>query len=393
MSRIIVVDDESHVLAVLERLFGPEHDVVSETDPQIAWSLIEKQSFDLMITDIRMEPIDGMQLFKHAKEVCPKMPVIMLTGYGTEQSFKEAMELGAFGFMNKPFKLIELRSMATNALERKRASASDASILKDPNTTSSNLLSSQNLVAESPPMQAMRDTIKTLAAKDSPVLICGENGTGKTHVANILHAISSRSEGPLISMNCASLPEPLLDLELFGYTKSAFKASPEGCCGIFEETAKGVVFLKEFTWLSSKLQLKLKDALATKTFRRVKGEDDIPLRSRIIASAIGKPDEIKLELHLEKDLLANMTDWDCITIPPLRERKEDILPLILQFIANENSTPAEQAWRVDTDALQALQDYTWPGNLPELQDFTRKAISACNNNTISLQATAALLAR
>lgn len=391
MKRIILVDDEPHVLEVLMRLFGSEHEVITETNPQLAWSLLEKQPFDLMITDIRMEPIDGLQLFRHAKEVCPQMPVIMLTGYGTKQSYQEAQGLGVFGFMNKPFKLVELRSMVDNALERDRFSAADIAMTEEQPKDSADWLSAEQFVAESKSMQAVRDKVSHLIGKETPVLICGENGTGKTRIANILHAISNRKNGPFVSINCASLPDPLLDLELFGHTKDAFKAAPDGCCGILEETANGVAYLKEIIWLSRRLQGKLKDALANQSFFRVKGEEPIPFRARLIVSAIGKADEIKLEEHLDPELLRRMADWDCIIIPPLRERKEDILPLMLQFLSDADDNTEHQGWHVDDAALPLLQEYDWPQNLPQLRDFTHKAMSVCSEHTISAKAVNSLL--
>jgi DNA-binding NtrC family response regulator len=391
MKRIILVDDEQPVLKVLMRLFGSEHEVITETDPQLAWSLLEKQSFDLMITDIRMEPIDGLQLFKHAKQVCPQMPVIMLTGYGTKESYKEAQGLGVFGFMNKPFKLVELRSMVENALSRDRLSPADITVTHDQPKDSADWLSSEQFVAESKPMQVVREKVAQLMNKETPVLLCGENGTGKTRIANILHAISNRKDGPFISINCASLPDPLLDLELFGHTKEAFKAAPDGCCGILEETATGAAYLKEITWLSERLQIKLKDAIGNQSFFRIKGDEPIPFRSRLIVSAIGQADQIKLEEHLDAELLARMANWDCIVIPPLRERQEDILPLMLQFMSEDEGQ--EAGWRVEEEALPILQNHGWPQNLPELRDFTKQAMSICSEKTISRTAVESLLSR
>ncbi len=391
MKRIFVVDDEAHVLEVLVRLLGAEHEVVTETDPQLAWNLLEKESFDLMITDIRMEPIDGMQLFKHAKKVCPQMPVIMLTGYGTKESYKEAQKLGIFGFMNKPFKLIELRAMVDNALQRDRSSAADIAISDQKPTAPSDWLSSEQFIAHSKPMQIVREKISHLIGKDSPVLICGENGTGKTRIANILHAISNRKDGPFVSINCAALPDPLLDLELFGYTEKAFKAAPDGCCGILEETANGTAYLKEITWLSERLQGKLKDAIEHQSFFRIKGEEPVSFRSRLIVSAIGETDQIRLEDHLDPALLHNMANWDCITIPPLRERKEDVLPLMMQFIADANESKQASGWRVEEDALLVLREYPWPHNLAELRAFTAKAMSVCRDQSISLKSVQSLL--
>jgi DNA-binding NtrC family response regulator len=247
-----------------------------------------------------------------------------------------------------------------------------------------------SLVAESASMLAVRESIPRLAAKDAPIFLSGENGTGKAHMARLVHAISKRSKGPYLSLHCAELPEALLEYELFGYHKSACAAVPEEGPGLLEVAAGGVVYLEEINWLPRRLQVKLERAISLASFSRAGSDEQVPLACRLILSASEAPDALSSGGQMEAALLQIISQWDCMRIPPLRERMEDLHAFLLRYIATEIG--AADSWSVEEEALHIMQEYAWPGNLAELQAFARKAIANASGEKISAAVASALLA-
>lgn len=369
MKKILLIDDEQSILAVLGNFFrANQFEVVCEVDCEKAWERVAVEKYDLMISDIRMSPIDGIQLLERARKENPSMPVIMLTAYGSRESAEKAMQLGAFGFMMKPFNLPELLLMTKRALEHDRLPVTE----QNADNVQPVHGSIGDLIGESAATQALRQQIAQAALQSTPLLICGEHGAGKKLVAGLIHALGGPDNGPFIARNCAVLPEPLMDLELFGFVKGAFRGEPKGRAGVFEQAGHGTVLLEEISWMPRTMQAKLAAAVSRKSFKRVKGDLSVDLTSRLIGTTDGMLNRVREEGSMIDELLAIMTEADCIELKPLRERTEDIVPLFRHFVSIAAGIDAAQC-EIKHDAEAPLLNYSWPGNVTELKKIAGKA--------------------
>lgn len=379
MNKILLVDDERSILVVLDNFFkANNYEVVTESDGEKALQRISEENYDLMISDIRMSPIDGIQLLEHARKERPEMPVIMLTAYGSRENAERAMKMGAFGYLMKPFNLPELLITVKRALTYNHPPEEQPETVAEEHKH----YSMDNIVAESVEMKALCEKVAAAGMHSDPVLICGESGSGKRLFARVIHAVAGLEKAPFVERNCAVLPEPLLDLELFGYVKGAFRGSPEGRHGVFEEAHAGSVLLDEISWMPRNLQAKLAGCLERKAFKRVKGDKFIPLTSRLIATADTFLQQIKEEGSMLDELFAVLTAVDCLEIPPLRERRADIMPLVYHFIEKETGASAGEK-EIDSAAVAALEGYTWPHNVDELETVIKNAVKASGQNVIT----------
>ena len=379
MSRILAVDDEASLLEVLATLFKAEgYDVVTESDCEKARDILlaKDEQFDLMLCDMRMNPIDGMQLLELARESRPDMGVVMLTAYGSVETAIKAMQLGAFDYVTKPFKVNELLITIQRALEYRKALEENVSLRAQLDTR----YQFENIVAESESMRNVCDMIKRVGPTDSAVLISGDSGTGKELVARAIHGTGQRKEDKFIAVNCAALPEPLLESEMFGHVKGAFTGATADKKGLFEAADGGTLFLDEVESMPPSIQSKLLRALQNKTIRRVGSNDDTEVDVRILAATNSDLEGLIAMGKFREDLFYRLSVIH-VNIKPLRERREDILPLAYHVIRQE--TPeSETPPTIDQETCIILEAYDWPGNVRELENSIKHALTFAKGDTI-----------
>ena len=377
MSRILLVDDEPSILSVLSTLLKAEgYEVVPIGDPSQALERLEKEDFDLLITDIRMAPISGMDLLRHAHEKKPTMSVLIMTAFGSVDTAVEALKMGAFDYVTKPFKVDELLITVQRALEYHRTLEENVDLKSKLGAK----YKFENIVAESESMRRVCEMIERVAPTDTTVLIVGESGTGKELVAKAIHAHSRRKDKKFLAINCAALPETLLESEMFGYVKGAFTGATSNKEGLFEAAQGGTLFLDEIGSMPLSLQGKFLRVLQEKEVRRVGGNETIPVDVRVLAATNTPLEELMAKGQFREDLYYRISVIN-ITIKPLRERPEDIFPLINYIIQREygdRETPT-----ITPDARQILESYHWPGNVRELENAIKHALTFSTENKIS----------
>ena len=370
MSRIVLVDDEPSILSVLTTLLKAEgHDVLSCRGGEKAQEMIRNEVFDLMISDIRMSPIDGMQLLKQARREKPGSAVIMLTAYGSVDTAVEAMKEGAFDYVTKPFKVDELLITVKRALEYINIVAENVSLKAQLESR----YHFENIVAESPAMRSVCEMIERVAPTDTTVLVLGESGTGKELVAKAIHSYSLRKTKPFVPINCAAMPEPLLESELFGHVKGAFTGATSNKEGLFEAANGGTIFLDEIGSMPINLQGKLLRVLQEREIRKVGGTQTVSVDVRVLAATNDKLEEQLKKGAFREDLFYRLSVIP-IEIKPLRDRREDILPLVYHIM---RSTVGQngQLPELDAEVQLVIERYNWPGNVRELENAVRHALT------------------
>ena len=380
MTKILVVDNEANILSVLSTLLKAEgFDVVATREGEKARDLMRSEHFDLMITDIRMKPVDGMQLLKIARMEAPTMAVIMLTAYGSVESAIEAMKLGAFDYVTKPFKIDEILITIQRALDYNKALTENMDLKAQLGAR----YEFDNIVAESEPMRQVCEMIERVAPTDQTVLISGESGTGKELVAKAIHMHSRRRERKFLAVNCAALPEALLESEMFGHVKGAFTGASSDKEGLFEACNGGTIMLDEIGSMPLSIQGKLLRVLQEKEVRRVGSNQNVMVDARVLAATNSNlEDDIKAGLFRE-DLFYRLSVIP-ILVRPLRERRDDILPLVFHFI-REEMPEAQNLPTVEPEVCDILSRYNWPGNVRELDNCVKHALTFAKNNKITPQ--------
>jgi two-component system response regulator PilR (NtrC family) len=362
--KILIVEDEKNMREVLKILLeGENYAVTSASNGLEGLSSLDKDIFDLVITDMKMPKADGFQVLKKVKEISPDTIVIMITAFGTKETAIEAMKLGAYDYINKPFNIDEIRLIVRKALDKKRLS-DEITILRQKVETTYSL---ENIIGQSPKMQELFKVIPKIAQSNSNVLIIGESGSGKELFAAALHNLSHRKDKNFVTINCAAFPEGLLESELFGHMKGAFTGAMFNKQGLFEIADEGSVLLDEIGEMPMSLQAKLLRVIENGIFRRVGGTNDIKVDVRVI-SATNK--DIKEEIasgRFREDLYYRLNVVP-IQIPPLRERKEDI-PLLIDHFLRKTSNNAK---RITPEAMKLLMDYSWKGNVRELENIIER---------------------
>jgi len=380
MSRILLVDDELNILTVLSTLLKTEgYDILTARDAEKAHELIRtQQDLDLVIADIRMSPINGMELLKWSRAERPEISVIMLTAFGSVDTAIDAMKMGAFDYVTKPFKVDELLITIKRALEYKKA------ITENPGLKSQLMTRyrMENIVAESPAMKEVCEMIERVAPTDTTVLIYGESGTGKELVAKAIHAYSPRKDGKFLAVNCAALPEPLLESEMFGHVKGAFTGASFDKKGLFEAAEDGTIFLDEIGSMPLSIQVKFLRALQEKEIRRVGGNDTIKIHCRVLAATNTRLEELVEAGTFRQDLYYRLSVIP-IVVQPLSKRKEDIMPLVYHVIREEIGR-ARELPVVSPEVRSILEAYSWPGNVRELQNAIKHALTFARDNTITV---------
>jgi two-component system NtrC family response regulator len=378
MDTILIVDDEKNYLVVLEALLSPEgYEIVTSEKAQEALRMIQEADVDLVLTDMKMPGMTGMELLEEAKKIKPEVPVIMMTAYGTIEMAVEAMKKHAYDYITKPFQNEELKLTIRKALDNYR-------LLKENRRLSEALTERygyRNIVGKSKPMQKVYDLIAKVAQSKASVLITGPSGTGKELIAKAIHYESLRKDRPFISVNCGALAETLLESELFGHEKGAFTGAITMKKGRFELADGGTLFLDEIGDMSPPLQVKLLRVLQEMEFERVGGTKTIKIDVRVLsASNRNLKDDVAGGVFRE-DLFYRLNVIH-IEVPPLRERMEDVRLLVSHFIdkygTGKKIELSPQAW-------EALYTHSWPGNVRELENVIERAVVLNSEGLIDLK--------
>ncbi len=380
MAKILLVDDEPSILSVLSVLLKAEgYEVMPIDAGEKAAELLKSTQFDLMISDICMRPLDGMALLKLAREEQPSMSVLMITGYGSVETAVEALKMGAFDYITKPFKVDELLITVQRALEYNKVLTENINL----KAQLTGRYRFENIIAESPAMRNVCEMIERIAPTDTTVLIYGESGTGKELVAKAIHAYSLRKNNKFLPLNCAALPEALLESELFGHVKGAFTGASADKEGLFEVAHGGTILLDEIGSLSLNIQAKLLRVLQDKEIRRVGGNDSIAVDVRVLAATNSRLETLMEQGAFREDLYYRLSVIP-LEIKPLRERIEDILPLFYHFLRLELGAEQTEIPNIEPEVLQVLERYPWPGNVRELENAIKHALTFTRDNLISL---------
>jgi DNA-binding NtrC family response regulator len=381
MARILIVDDEQNMRQILTVLLqGQGYDVVSlEAGPE-AIELIQKEDFDVLISDIRMQPMDGLELLEQARNLKPHMSVVMLTAYSSLETAVSSLKLGAFDYLPKPFKVPELLEVIRRAVEYSTALKNHEAVTRSEPPR----YHIENVVAESPAMQAVCELVKRIGPTDSPVLIYGEDGVGKELIAHAVHNHSKRKDRDFTTINCAEVPEPVLKAQLFGYAKGAFEGAEEDTRGALEskEGNGGSVFFDEINRMPSEIQNGLADVIATRKSTRIGDKGEFTADVRILAATNSEPSGLAAEGQLDKQLFSRLGVLS-IEVKPLRDRPEDILPLakhILQkHFGDQSAEPS-----LSPDVVPVLQSYPWPGNVKELENVLVTALKKAPGDSVTI---------
>ncbi|MBI4520722.1 MAG: sigma-54-dependent Fis family transcriptional regulator, partial [Gemmatimonadetes bacterium] len=376
MSDILIIDDHDSMREGLELLLRRRgHRTTSAEGGGRGLELLRERGADLVITDLKMAPPDGIDVLRQARQIAPETDVLVITAYGSIERAVEAMKLGAVDFITKPFSseefAIKVERLLADRAEREALQRENAA-LRVENTYLREEIDSRygEIVGASPPMESLFRWIERVARSDSTVMIYGESGTGKELVARAIHARSGRHAGPFIRVNCGALPETLLDSEMFGHEKGAFTGAERRRRGRFELAHGGTLFLDEVSTISQTTQVRLLRVLQEREIERVGGEETIPVDVRIIAATNAPPDELISSGSLREDLFYRLHVVP-ITLPPLRARKDDTAHLVRHFIQKLRERTGSRVTGVTAGALERLMSYNWPGNVRELENVVK----------------------
>ncbi len=369
--KILLVDDTLEMAEMLaEGLNDRGYDAKAVASGREATARIESESFDAIVTDLRMQPVDGFALLARSRELDPDRPVIIMTAYSAIDSAVEAIRLGAYHYLAKPFKLDELVLFLERALDDVRVRREAASLRR----ALREQIGSAGILGRSKAMKMVFDVIGRVADSRAPVLITGETGTGKSLVAAAIHAASRRAAAPFVAVNCAAIPEQLLESELFGHVRGAFTGATENRDGLFAEAHGGTLFLDEIGEMSLALQAKLLHAIEHHRVRPVGGSREREIDVRIVAATHRDLARRVAQGTFREDLLYRL-DVVGIELPPLRARPEDIPELVAHFFADAKARyPQSRVSRLSSDALARLLDHRWPGNVRELSHVIERLV-------------------
>ncbi|MGB6339455.1 MAG: sigma-54 dependent transcriptional regulator [Candidatus Aminicenantaceae bacterium] len=379
MVKILIIDDEKSILDLLSVVFKKEGYIVETSlSAKTALELIDKEEFDLILTDIKLPQMSGMKILKYAKEKYPAMPVVMITAYGTIKQAIEALKMGAMDYIVKPFNMEELKIIVAQGLENRRIQQENVLLKKDLEEK----YGMNNMVGKSKKMLEIYNLIEKIAVTDSTVLISGESGTGKEIAARAIHFHSRRRERPFVSINCGALPENLLESELFGHVKGSFTGAIVNKKGMFETAEKGTLFLDEVGEMSPWTQVKLLRTLQDRKVRRVGGTEEFPIDVRIIGATNQDLKKRIEEGKFREDLFYRLNVIS-LELPPLRNRKEDIPLLVSHFLSKYCDKMGRDMKRMAPRVMKVFESYSWPGNVRELENAIERIIAIEERETIT----------
>ena len=375
--KILVIDDDESLRRVLEYNLAQEgYAVLTASSGEQGLHLLKKEGADLVVTDVRMAGMDGLQVLEEVRKVDLNIQVIILTAFGTIEMAVEAMKAGAFHYISKPFNRDELKLTIKKALQLKALERENVALRQELQTR----LGLDNIIAESPPMKQILEMLERVAPTETTVLILGESGTGKELIARAIHGSSPRAQGSFVAVNCAAIPENLLESELFGHVKGAFTGAIRDRVGKFEAADGGTIFLDEIGAMRPDLQVKILRCLEERSLERVGDNTLIRVDVRVLAATNKDLTKAIQAGEFREDLYYRMNVVP-LSIPPLRERHEDIRPLAQHFLKRLGAQPR---LTIAPDAFQALETYDWPGNVRELENALERAMIFHRGDAISL---------
>jgi two-component system response regulator PilR (NtrC family) len=376
--RILVVDDEESIREFLEIMLKKEgYEVTCAEDGAKARDLLTKKSFDLVISDLQMPNMTGIELLKYVKESYPELVFMMITAFGTTESAVEAMKMGAYDYLTKPFKIDEVRMNIQNALRAKSLEVENR-VLKKELTKE---YSFQNLVGNSEEMHRIYDLVKRVSQTPTNVLITGESGTGKEVVAKAIHYNGPLKDKPFVTINCGAIPEQLMESEMFGHKKGSFTGAVADKAGLFEVADGGTLFLDEVGELPVTIQVKLLRAIQERVIRRVGATEDIKVDVRICAATNRDLEDMVKEGTFRQDLFYRLNVIN-IRTPALRERRDDIPLLANHFLKKYNDRLTKTIGAISTEAMEMLKKYDYPGNVRELENIIERTVALEGGATI-----------
>jgi DNA-binding NtrC family response regulator len=375
---ILVVEDEDIARRNLEHILKKEgYNVVAVDRGAKALNLLQHQNFDLVLTDLKMEKVDGMQVLQKCRELQPYTDVIMITGYATVDSAVAAMKKGAYHYIAKPYKIDEIRQIVSQALMKRRLQLENLELKES-------LKKAQPvpfIVGKSKSITRVLKTLRQIAPSDTNVLIYGESGTGKELAAKAIHHLSPRSENRFVAFNCGSFTEELMANELFGHEKGAFTGAVQAKTGLLQAAHKGTVFLDEIGDMPMSMQVKLLRVIQEKELLRVGGVDPFLIDVRFIAATHRDLQEDVQKGHFRQDLYYRL-NVIALRLPALTDRVDDIPLLINHFLARKNSTMKKEIDAIEPEAMDLLCRYSWPGNVRELENVMERAVALENGPVI-----------
>jgi len=375
-ARVLIVDDEPDMVENCTRILGPAgYECLTTTDPRQALAMLEAERPDLLLTDLKMPHMDGMELLHRARELDPILPVIMITAFATIESAVAAVKEGAFDYLPKDFSVDQLRLAVERAVRHRGLQRENRNLREQLAQT----YGFENIVGRSLAMSRVFELVRKAARSEANILVIGESGTGKELIARAIHANSPRTVESFVPVDCASLPEPLLESELFGHEKGAFTGAVRSKRGLVEAAHGGTLFLDEIAELPLGLQVKLLRTLQERQIRRVGGTGLIDVDVRLVSATNRDLREAIAKGHFREELYYRV-NVVAIELPPLRERAGDVRLLAYAFLKRYGK---ERVRGIDDDTLSALDGYPWPGNVRELQNVMERACALADGEVIT----------
>src|SRR5947208_5680876 len=383
MPNILICDDERSICEMLDITLRREgYKVETVTSGEVAKRKIESALYDIIITDIKMPAIDGIEVLRHAHKVSPESAVILITAVDDYEAAVQAVKAGgATDYIRKSPGLIdEIKIAIRKALEKGTLSRQNFAFKRD----AANRNSLDNIIGASPTMEKLKQTIRTVASTQSTVLVYGESGTGKELVARAVHTCSPRVAEPFVSINCGAFPETLLESELFGYVKGAFTGANQNKRGLFEVADSGTIFLDEIGEMTLAMQVKLLRVLQERCLRPVGGTGEIAIDVRVIAATNRDLQDMVAENNFREDLYYRLNVIP-IVVPPLRERREDLPLLVNHFVKKYVPAAGKSIAGVNSESLTALATYEWPGNVRQLENTIERAVALATGEELNIE--------
>ncbi len=377
-SRILVVDDEESIREFLEIMLKKEgYEVTTAEDGAKAKDILTKKSFDMIISDLQMPNVTGIELLKHVKESYPDTVFMLITAFGTTETAVDAMKMGAYDYVTKPFKIDEVRMNIANALRSQNLEVEVRTLKKELVRE----YSFQNMVGNSTAMHSIFDLIKRVSQTPTNILVTGESGTGKEVIAKAIHYNGPLKDRPFVTINCGAIPENLMESEMFGHKKGSFTGAIADKQGLFEVANGGTLFLDEVGELPPSIQVKLLRAIQERIIRRVGATEDMKIEVRIIAATNRNLDDMVAKGTFRQDLFYRLNVIN-IKSPALRDRAEDIPLLANHFLKKYNEKLGKNINTVSTEAMDILKKYNYPGNVRELENMIERTVALEAGSTV-----------
>ncbi|HUL59215.1 MAG TPA: sigma-54 dependent transcriptional regulator [Anaeromyxobacteraceae bacterium] len=379
MAAILIVDDEHSMRELLEILLAKEgHEVTSAADVPGAFQRVDRGELDLVLTDLRLGAASGIDVLRRVKERSPSTEVVMITAFATTENAVQAMKLGAYDYVLKPFKVDELKLVVAKALEHRKL-LQENRVLR--HRVGPHHREASTILGSSPAIEEVRSLVEKVAGARTTVLVTGESGTGKEVVARAIHERGGWSDQPFVAVNCGAIPEGLIESELFGHEKGSFTGATDTRAGLFEVAGSGTLFLDEVAELPPPSQVRLLRALQERRIRRVGGNVDLPVAARIIAAANRDLSREIAEGRFREDLFYRLNVIQ-IRVPPLRERRDDVPAFLEHFLSRFVAEQGRGPMRLAPDAERLLLAYRWPGNVRELANVMERAVTLAEGDVV-----------